>query len=244
MMGLPQERLAEFRQLVRKVLAPGGLDPMEGAARMRMVADAIDDVILARKEAPRDDLISLLWAAEIDGQPMSLEIMEDFAVLLFIAGLDTVINGIGFGVRHLAADPDFQTRLRADPSLIPAAVEELLRRYSFVVPARRIAGDTEFFGWPLKKDERMMFYLPGADLDGSHFPAPERFELDREAQTHIAFGAGPHRCLGSHLARLELQVLYDELLKRLPTFRPDPDAPARFHAGNIIALDALPIRWD
>jgi cytochrome P450 len=244
MMGLPLERLGEFRRLVREVLAPGGLDPMVGAKRMRMVADAIDDVILARKDDPKADLISLLWATQIDGHLMTLEIMEDFSVLLFIAGLDTVINGIGFGVRHLAANPELQSRLRADPSLIPAAVEELLRRYSFVVPARRVAEDTRFFGWELKQNERIMFYLPGADLDASHFPAPESFELDRETQTHIAFGAGPHRCVGSHLARLELQVLYAELLQRLPTFRLDPDDPVRFHAGNIIAMDALPIRWD
>jgi cytochrome P450 len=140
MMGLPLDRQAEFRLMVHEFLAPGMTDPMQAASRMRMIADAIDDVILARKDDPRDDLISLLWAAEIDGQPMTLETMEDFAVLLFIAGLDTVINGMGFGVRHMAAHLDFQERLRA--------------------------------------------------------------------------------------------------------FRLDPDRPAAFHAGNIIAMDSLPLRWD
>jgi cytochrome P450 len=119
MMGLPLARQAEFRDMVHQFLAPGITDPMQSAARMRMIADAIDEVILARKDDRRDDLISLLWAAEIDGKPMTLEVMEDFAVLLFIAGLDTVINGIGFGVRHMAANPEFQNRLRADPSLSP-----------------------------------------------------------------------------------------------------------------------------
>ncbi|CAN7548175.1 cytochrome P450 [Phenylobacterium sp. LjRoot225] len=244
MMGLPLERQAEFRRMVHEFLGPGMNEPMQAASRMRMIADAIDEVILARKDDRRDDLISLLWAAEIDGKPMTLETMEDFAVLLFIAGLDTVINGMGFGVRHMAANPDFQARLRADPSLIPEAVEELLRRYTFTVPTRRVAKDTELGGWTLKKDEWVMIYLPAADLDPSVFPAPEVFDLDRENKTHIAFGAGSHRCLGSHLARLELQVLYTELLTRLPTFRLDPDKPVTFHAGNIIAMDSLPLRWD
>jgi cytochrome P450 len=244
MMGLPQTRLAEFRALVHRFLAPGDGSPMEGAARMRMVADAIDDVILARRDEPRDDLISELWATEIGGEPMTFEIMEDFACLLFIAGLDTVINGIGFAVRHLAGDPDLQARLRTDPSLVPSAVEELLRRYTFVVPARRVTRDTEFFGWTLKENDKLMIYLPGADLDPAEFPTPEIFDLARENTAHLAFGGGPHRCVGSHLARLELQLLCAELVQRLPTFRLDPDAPTRFRAGNIIAIDELPIRWD
>jgi cytochrome P450 len=243
MMGLPLERLAEFRRLVHVVLAPGMLDLAESAGRMRLVADAIDDVILARKDDPKDDLISLLWNAQIEGEEMTLERMEDFGVLLFIAGLDTVINGIGFGVRRLASDLDLQDQLRADPALIPDAVEELLRRYSFTIPMRRVAQDIDFFGFPLKENERIAMYLPGADLDPAAFREPERFDMARD-ENHIAFGAGPHRCLGSHLARLELQVLYQEVLARLPTFRLDAERPATFHAGNIIAMDSLPLRWD
>lgn len=89
-----------------------------------------------------------------------------------------------------------------------------------------------------------MLCLPTADIDPDQFPDPERFDLGRENKTHIAFGAGPHRCLGSHLARLELQVLYTEWLRRVPPFRLDPDGQVRFHAGSIIAIDSLPLRWD
>jgi cytochrome P450 len=244
MMGLPLERQAEFRHMVHEFLKPGDHDMMSQAARLRMVADAIDDVIIARKDDPKDDLISLLWSAEIDGQPMTMQTMEDFAVLLFIAGLDTVINGIGYGVRHMAANPDFQNQLRADPSLIPEAAEELLRRYTFTIPMRRVVKDIEFSGWALKKGEPIMIYLPGADLDPAAFNRPEAFELGREDKPHIAFGVGSHRCLGSHLARLELQIVYTELLARLPTFRLDADQAVSFHAGHIIAFDNLPLRWD
>lgn len=244
MMGLPGERLADFRDLVHKLLAPGLLDPLESAWRMRAIADALGEVIRARRDDPRDDLISLLWATEIDGEPMTMEIMEDFCVLLFIAGLDTVINAIGHAVRHLATHPDLQARLRADPALIPEAVEEMLRRYSFVTLVRRATEDMQFGGWPLKRNERVMFSLAGAGLDPAHWRTPETFDLGREDKAHIAFGAGPHRCLGSHLARLELQLLYAELLGRLPTFRLDKDQPILFRAGNVMAVERLPIRWD
>jgi cytochrome P450 len=244
LMGLPSERLAEFRALVHEVLAPGVLDPMEGARRMRSVADAIGDVIRARRDDPKDDLISLLWATEIDGEPMSMEIMEDFGVLLFLAGLDTVINAIGHAVRHMASAPELQAQLRADPALIPEAVEEMLRRYSFVTLNRRVTQDMDFFGWRLQQGDRIMFSLAGAGLDPAYWSAPEVFDLERENQAHIAFGVGPHRCAGSHLARLELQILYAELLKLLPTFRLDLDKPVVFRAGNVLAVEKLPIRWD
>lgn len=244
MMGLPVERSPEFRDLVHEFLANTANDNLMAAAALsRKVADAMLPDILARRDDRRDDIISLLWGTEIDGEPMTLELMEDYAVLLFIAGLDTVINGMGFGVRHLAQHPELQEKLRAQPELIVEAAEELLRRYSFTIPMRRIAQDTTLGGFTLKQGEWLALYIPGADLDPREFAAPEQFDLDRENKVHIAFGAGPHRCLGAHLARVELQVLYQQMLKRLPPFRLDPAAPATFHSGNIIAFDSLPIRW-
>jgi cytochrome P450 len=245
MMGLPSERLPEFRELVHEFLEHTTNDNLlKGAEMSRKVADAMLPDILARKDDPRDDIISLLWATEIDGEPMTLELMEDYAVLLFIAGLDTVINGMGFGIRHLAMNPDLQAKLRAHPELITEAAEELLRRYSFTIPMRRVAQDTKLGGFDLKVGDWLALYIPGADLDPREFDRPEHFDLDRENKVHVAFGVGPHRCLGAHLARVELQVLYQQMLKRLPRFRLDPDRPARFHSGNIIAFDSLPIRWD
>jgi cytochrome P450 len=244
MMGLPVSRLAEFRELVHEFLENTTGDPIKGAALSRKVADSMLPEIMARKDAPQDDIISLLWRSEIDGQPMSVELMEDYCVLLFIAGLDTVINGMGFAVRHLAANPDLQDQLRAQPELITEASEEMLRRYSFTIPMRRVAKDTQLAGWTLKQDEWLVLYYPGADLDPREFAAPEKFDLNRENKVHLAFGAGVHRCLGAHLARVELQVLYQQVLKRLPKFRLDPERPATFHSGNIIAFDSLPIRWD
>ncbi|MCB2080296.1 MAG: cytochrome P450 [Novosphingobium sp.] len=245
MMGLPIGRLAEFRELVREFLAKTMTDSiMESAAMMRKVADAMHGEIMARRDDPQDDIISLLWQTEIDGNPMTLELMEDYAVLLFVAGLDTVINGMGFAIRHLAQNPGLQADLRANPDRIVDAVEEMLRRYSFTMPMRRVAQETEFAGWSMKPGEWVVLFYPGADLDPREFDNPEQFALGRENNVHLAFGAGPHRCLGAHLARVELQVLYQQVLARLPEFRLDPDKPVTFHSGNIIAFDTLPIRWD
>lgn len=243
MMGLPLERMAEFRDLVHEFLAPSS-NPLDPLLRMRKVADAMKGEIEARRTDRKDDLISLLWSAEIDGKPMTMELMEDFAVLLFIAGLDTVINGMGYGIRHIAANPDFQNDLRANPKLIVEAAEELLRRYTFTVPTRRITCDVELGGAKMKAEDRLMLFLPAADLDPREFTNPEVFDMKRENNVHIAFGVGPHRCLGSHLARIELQVIYEQMLARLPAFRIDPDKPAKFHGGNIIAIDSLSLRWD
>lgn len=243
MLGLPLERQAEFRDLVHEFLAPQE-NMMDIVHRMRKVADAMKGEIVARQTDPKDDLLSLLWASEVDGQPMTVELMEDYGVLLFIAGLDTVINGMGYGIRHLAMHPELQEELRANPKLIVEAAEEILRRYTFTVPTRRIARDVMLGDAQMKEGERLMLFLPGADLDAREFAEPEKFDLNRENNVHIAFGVGPHRCLGSHLARIELQVLYEQMLARLPNFRLDPAKPAKFHAGNIIAIDSLPLRWD
>jgi len=151
---------------------------------------------------------------------------------------------MGFAVRHMALNPDLQDDLRANPDKIQEAVEEMLRRYSFALPMRRVAKETQFGGWTMKEGEWVMLHYAGADLDPREFEGSGQFEMERENNVHLAFGAGVHRCLGSHLARIELQVLYAEVLSRLPKFRLDPDKPATFHSGNIIAIDSLPIRWD
>jgi cytochrome P450 len=162
--------------------------------------------------------------------------------VLFTAGLDTVMNGMGLGVLHLATHLDLQAKLRADPSLISDASEEMLRRYTFTLPPRWSAKDQEFFGAPMKKGERAILMLPTADLDPKEFESPENFELQRD-KVHIAFGVGPHRCLGSHLARIELNILYEEMLKRLPEFRLDASKPVTYHGGHVWGPDQVHLVW-
>lgn len=244
MLGLPLERLPEYRALVKDHLSDPEPDPIRSMQKLLRITAMLRPTILERKEKPENDLISLLWRSEIDGRPTTLEDMENYGVVLFIAGLDTVMNGMGFGIRHLARDVDLQRELRANPKIIPEAAEELLRRYTFTVPPRKVAKDTVFEGLEMKAGERAMLFLPAADLDAREFEGSDRFDLEREKKAHIAFNAGPHRCLGSHLARVELQTLYEQMLSRLPEFRLDPEHPPTFHGGHVIGVDSLHLLWE
>jgi cytochrome P450 len=243
MMGLPLERMQLYRSLVREQMAGAADPPAKAMQRGFRILASMRDVIEARRDDPQDDLISLLWKIQIDGKPTTQEDVEDFAFLLFMAGLDTVMLAMGFAAHHLATHPDLQDRLRADPGRISDAREEMLRRYTFIAPPRRVARDVVFRDVEMKTNDRMILFLPGADLDAQRFPDPARFDLERQDAVHIAFNAGPHRCLGSHLARLELQVLYEELLAALPPFKLDPERPPVFHGGHNIGLESLHLAW-
>jgi cytochrome P450 len=244
MFGLPVERQVEYRALVKEHMSDMTQDPIRSIMKLRRIAEVMRETILDRRDDPRDDILSALWQSGVDGRPTTLEDMDDYAVLLFIAGLDTVVNGLGFAMRHLAQDPALQEKLRANPKLIAEASEEILRRYTFTVPVRRVGKDMEFDGVTMKEGERVMLYLPAADLDPKQFSQPERYDFNREERAHIAFGGGPHRCLGSHLARVELQTVCEQMLSRLPNFRIDPSKPVKFHGGHVTGVDSLPLLWD
>ena len=244
MLGLPLEKFHIYRKLVKDHLSAASGDASSAIARLQDVAAAMRDTILERRDDPRDDIISLLWTVKIDGEPTTLEDITNYGVLMFIAGLDTVMQGMGHGVRHMALDLALQDELRANPARISDATEELLRRYTFTVPPRRVNKDVVFEGVQMKKDDRAMLFLPAADLDPKEFPNADHFELNRDGKPHIAFNAGPHRCLGSHLARVELNILYEEVLARLPQFRIDPDRPAKFNGGHVVGVEELYLVWD
>ena len=242
MMGLPLDKLPEYRVWVGEILASNDAEVRSRASHE--VVAAMSEIVAERQAKRENDLISVLLDTLIDGRPVTFEEMQSFCLLLFIAGLDTVMNGMCFGIRHLARNPELQAELRADPARITDAMEEMLRRYTFTMPGRVMTRDHEALGVKFKEGERVLFLLPGADLDGEAFPDPLKFDMDRENNVHIAFNSGPHRCAGSHLARIELQILYEEWLKRIPEFRLDPDRPAKFHGGHVIGCDSLHLLWD
>jgi cytochrome P450 len=241
--GLPLERQREYRSIVKEIMGSPGFDPQERVRRTRMLIDAVHGPLVERQQAPRNDIISALWQIELDGQSMTMEIMESYCLSLFLAGLDTVMNAMGHGVRHLALDPELQAQVREHPKLIPATIEEMMRLYSIATPMRVVTQDTEFEGVTMLQGERVLLFLPAADLDPDVFPSPRQFDLKRESKAHMAFGGGPHRCLGAHLARIELQVFYEELLSRLPPFRLDPGPSIRYHGGIVIGLESLHLIW-
>lgn len=244
--GLPVERLPEYRALLKKHMAQSAqtTGSLRKLSTMTGIVNVMRDTLLERKVHPKDDLISLLWDTEIDGSRLALEDMENYGVLLFIAGLDTVVQAMSFAARHLAMDPGLQQTLREHPERIPDAVEEILRCYGIASPPRRVLRTLDFHGARLKKNDILFVFLPGANLDPSRFEEPEKVDLDRRnKKEHIAFNIGPHFCLGAGLARLELRVLLEELLTRVPTFKLDPDKPPTYHCGLIVGVETLDLVW-
>lgn len=244
MFGLPVEKEREYRELAKRHLSMISPDLSENMLMMKAIGAVMRETIIDRRDHRKDDLISTLWSLELEGEPMSLDLMLSYCVILFIAGLDTVVNALGFGIRHLATDPELQRELRAHPELIPKASEEMLRRYSFVAPIRVLKKDNEFRGLQLKEGERVMMFIPGASVDASVYPDPTAFDVHRERLSHMAFGAGPHYCVGAYLARLELKIMYETILKKLPTFRLDPDHPPTFHGSIIAGPSSVHLIWD
>ena len=244
MFGLPVEREREYRDLAKQQLATASPDPFDAMNLLRGIADVMRETVLERKEHPRDDIISLLWASDIDGEPMTFDVMQSYCSIMFIAGLDTVVNAMGFGARHLAANPDLQAELRGNPEAIAAASKELLRCYAFVGPMRILKSDVDFHGVSLRQGDQVQLFTPAAGYDSAVFDDPETFDPRRDGPQHLAFAIGPHFCLGAHLARLELDTIYDVMLSRLPTFRLDPDRPPVYHGGIIAGVSSLHLVWD
>jgi cytochrome P450 len=248
LMGLPQDELAHFLELKDNLIRPpGGFGAEEGFDVQRRTAIEIYDyfqrAIDDRRAAPRDDLISRFISAEIDGYRMSDEEILDVCFLFIMAGLDTVTASLGCSMAYLAQHPEQRQELIDDPSLIPGAVEELLR-WEGVVPgsARYIAQDVELNGQMLKAGTPAHIIISAANLDPNEFPDPDLVDFHREGNRHLAFGAGIHRCLGSHLARLELRVSIEEWHKRIPEYQITPGDAPRYISG-LRAVEYLPITF-
>lgn len=241
LMGMPLDRLHEFRGWMVDMVSDS--DEARAGAH-RNVHAMMKPLIEARQIERGDDLISWLLDSDIDGRPISYDETQAYCLLLFAAGLDTVANSLGFGMNHLASDLALQERLRAEPEMIPEAVEEFLRMFAVATVARTVTRDAEFGGVRLRQGERVMLMIPAANFDPKVFPDAERFDLDRENKAHISFNSGPHRCVGSHLARLELRLFYEEWFKRMPNVRLDPDRPAEYRMGPTLAVHKLPLVVD
>lgn len=237
-MGLPLDRFDEFRGLAVAALTP----PEEGEVRDQAVHGRIMAVLMEliaeRKAQPRDDLVSKLLAETVNDRPISDAEMMSICYLLFLAGLDTVTNAMAYGVRHLAQDQQLQSQIRADRSLIPGVVEKMLRLYSFVNTHRLVKKDTELDGVQIKAGEMVWCIL----WSGSNEPGG-----DTEGPRHMAFGGGHHLCLGMHLARLELRVMYETWFDHIGRFSLTPDPRPAMHGGSVmnitrLLLDLEPLR--
>jgi cytochrome P450 len=200
--------------------------------------------IEAKRAHPGPDLVSELAKASVDGEPILDEYIQDMCFLLFIAGLDTVTSGLGHSFFYLATHPEKKQQLIDDPSLIPDAVEELLRWHSWVNVPRTVRVDTELGGVKMKQGDHIEVVLTLADRDASIFPEADEVDFARAPNPHLAFAGGVHRCVGSHLARRELRIAIERWLVRIPDFHlAEIEGPLAYNPYGMFSVKHLPLEW-
>lgn len=203
-------------------------------------------VIEDRRKNPRDDLMSILVHAEIDGDRLNEEEILQESLLILIGGDETTRHVMTGGLLELIRHPEQKQLLAEHPERIPTAVEEMLRWVSPIVNMNRtITRDTELHGQKLHEGDRVLLLYGSGNRDDRAFAEPERFDVTRDPNRHVAFGGfGTHHCLGATLARLELRVLFEELLPRLPDLQLDADEALKFRPSNfIVGLESMPVRF-
>ena len=240
MLGIPLELMAPVRRLVVAALRTS--DPAHRATLFNQQLEMFDPIIRQHRDEPHDDMLGIIVRSEIDGRRPDTEELRGYLLLLANAGLDTVVNAMTFSMKHLAEDLELQRRLRADPALVAVAVEEFLRLYAPSTITRYATRDTILRGQKIAAGERIILLLPAGNRDAAVYPEPCAVLLGRETPT-LTFGTGIHRCLGSHLARMEMRVLITQCLARLPEFQVDDRVPARSFAGMVYGIEALGLRW-
>jgi cytochrome P450 len=241
MLGLPEEEGDRFRKWIHEILEAGITRPDILMKAMGETSAYFQAEIDKRKTAPRNDLITQLSRATIDGQPITEDHLLGALRLILIAGIDTTWSAIGSCFWHLAQHAEDRRRLVNEPALIPTAVEEFLRAYAPVTMAREVIKDVEIGGCPVKSGEMVLLSFPAANRDPRIFPDADRVVIDRKENRHAAFGLGIHRCIGSNLARMEITVALQEWLKRIPEFRLDPAAKVTWSEGTVRGPRKLPV---
>ncbi|MBH0119432.1 cytochrome P450 [Rhodococcus sp. NPDC003382] len=204
-------------------------------------------IVDERRANPGDDVTSVLIHTEIDladgKRLLTDEELTRMFFLLLIAGLHTVQGSLAWAIIHLVNRPGQRAALIADDGLIPSAVEEILRIEAAVVMGRRATRDVELGGVRIKEGDQLIVMLCSANRDADEFDDPDTLDLERTPNRHLSFGAGPHRCLGSHLARLELSIALEELHRRIPDYELVESDPPVLHATQVRGCLRLPIKF-
>ena len=240
-LGIDPDRADDFTTWVQGALELGLQDPEIREHYADIIRNFFVGEIKDRMENPGDDLISFLLEAEIDGEPVPMPVIRGNVGLMLVAGIDTTWSSIGSALWHLASHREDRQRLVDEPELIPTAVEEFLRAYSPVTMARVAAEDTMLGDRQVKEGERIMLTFPAANRDPEMFENPEEVIIDRQRNRHVAFGSGIHRCAGSNLARMEMNVAIEEFLKMIPEFElADPDS-VTWAGGQVRGPRHLPV---
>lgn len=214
----------------------------EGA---RNTFEYLKDTVKERRANPREDLITVLVHSQIDGAPIELDALLGLIFTVLQAGLDTVAETMSYIARHLAQNPKARRALIETPTLIPAAIEEYLRRFSPVYVTRIAIKDFQFKGIQIKEGDQFLLPINLMGLDEKHMSNPLEVDFNRKIRVNAAFGGGVHRCAGSHLAKLELRIFIEEWLRQIPEFEIEPNAQIRAGVGStVLFLENVPLVWN
>ena len=242
MLGFPPADGPQFRVFVEDVLEGINLPPDERIARISRLFEYLLAQVNDHLANPREDLTTYLLNAELYGQKLDPSHVVGTMALLLIAGIDTTWSAIGASLWHLAENPADLGRLVADPGLLPTAIEEFLRAYAPVTMARLVKEDMQWHGVDMKAEDWILLSFPAANRDPAQFDRADQVVIDREFNRHAAFGLGIHRCIGSHLARMELRVALETWLARIPAFTLADPSAVTWSTGQIRGPRKLPLR--
>jgi len=243
LLGIPAADRQRFKEWSDAIVGGGRMDGRTAQWEMSQYFLA---VVAERRREPRNDLISALLAAQIDGQHLSQAELLGFCVLLLVAGHETTTNLIGNAILTFAEHPEIMERLRAEPALLPDAIEEVLRYRSPVqVMFRHAVADTQLGDQEISAGNVVLAWIGSANHDEAQFPDAERFDITRSPNRHIAFGQGVHFCLGAPLARLEARIALGTMLERLPNIQVARGAYLEPQESFIVyGVKHLPITFD
>ncbi|WP_239806628.1 cytochrome P450 [Croceicoccus hydrothermalis] len=240
LMDFPLEHTKQFLEWEYDLLHVADMGKI--AAATRNVVDFLREQIEDRRKAPRDDIISYALDVDVDGAKLNDDELVGFSFNLFIGGLDTVSTNMGLQFTHLARNHEDQDFLRKNPEEIPHAIDELMRAYAAVTTFRTCTKETEFHGVTMMPGDKVMMSTTLAGRDPAEFDNPGKVDFSRRPR-HVAFGFGPHTCIGMHLAKREMRIALEEFLGRIPQFSIKPGHDVEYHLGMIQPV-TLPLVWD
>jgi cytochrome P450 len=241
MFGLPISEAHQFVTWNRGIGATQWHEHGERSARA--IVDYLRNAIAEREKRPADDLMSYVVTAQVNERALTENEKIGMCFLLYVAGLDTVTNQLGFIFKHLAENPEDQQKLRDEPELVPNAIEEFIRGYGVVNTVRLVTRDLNFHGVDMKSGDLIFLLAALSGRDEEKFENASTIDYTRKTQSHISFAAGPHRCAGSHLARRELRAALEEWLAHVPTFRIKDGETPRTGLGGVMTVFELPLAW-
>lgn len=246
LMGLPEDRLDDFLAMANVFFRTNSADKRRVA--IQQIFGELEAFLRMKQDNPGNDIASAILAGRDEkGEAYPWNDMLNCAFLLFVAGLDTVTNTMAYIWRYLATNPDARRHFRErldDPEAFLRAIEELMRINAVSNIVRRVRQDCTYKGVHLRRNDRVALPNTVANRDPHIFRDPQTIDLDRAVNVHVTFGVGPHRCVGSHLAKREVMVSLQEWLRRIPDFELDPAEPASgVFGGSVMGFEKLPLVW-